>query len=181
MKLNFVLTLEDYVAFSVDQSRNIPAYRKQGALYRLIGFLLFAAFGAWKAVKTPGGSFFSLILFFVLGFGWIFLYSHYARWNIRRQYKSYFNNPSHTQCLGKRHMQIINREMILETEGGKETIDLSGITRLTSDKNRYFLYFGDDAGMPVPYTAFASKEEARTFLQLIRTGAKNLWSEDAAD
>ena len=179
MELNYVLTLEDYVAFSVDQSRTIPSYRRQGLIYRLSGFLIFAVFGAWKAVKTPGGSILSLVVFAVLAFAWVGLYGRYAKWSMRRQYRAYFRNPEHTQRLGLRHMKLNEKEMILEMEGGEpETIDLSGITRLTSDKGHYFLYFGDLAGMPVPYSAFATKDEGWEFLRLIRAGAPALGSQE---
>ena len=172
MELRYMLTLEDYVAFSVDQTRNIPKYRRQNLIQKGLGFVIFAACGIGKAIQSPESSILSLALFFLLAFGWVMLLGNCAKLTMRRHYRSYFHDPANTQQLGFRKMTLKKGKMCLETQdGSQETIDLSRITRLTSDKAHYFLYFGDDAGMPVPYSAFTSKEQGWAFLEEIRKWA----------
>lgn len=175
MQLQYVLTLEDYVAFSVDQSRTIPAYRFRRRLCQILGFAVFAGCGIWKTLRSPQNSVLTVIAFAVLAVGWVALYGGYGKWNIRRQYAAYFRNPENTQRLGPRKMILDGDKMILRMEEGQEeTVALSGVTRLTSDQGHFFLYFGDDTGMPVPYTAFSSKAEAQRFLKRIRAEAPAL-------
>jgi Ca2+/Na+ antiporter len=172
MDLEYDITVEDYIAFSIYLFRNSPAMKRQVKTWQLV--TLFLAIGIflmaiYNYVMLGEHLVLILIIFSIMVVLYMFFY--YPRSienNLRRQIPKMLRESENDDTVGRQKLSITPESMI--GKGLKSEVKMlwDSLVKICVTANHIFIYVGAMKAAVIPQTAFPDSAKRDEFLQLVQ-------------
>jgi hypothetical protein len=172
MKIEFELTVQDYIAFEIFHQKNSKSGRKALLIARFVYpiFLLLFAFPMAMLTLIPFGLCVAICMIFIIG--WIIKYPKVYRESTAKVITRRLSEGKNTVVIGKRTIELTESAIITEGEAGDSRIMWGFVERLFITKEHLFVYVSSVTAYIIPKRAFANTEELNKFVLIIKERAQ---------
>jgi hypothetical protein len=169
MTIEFIVAVDDYIAFNLFHFKNSPTFQRQLLLNRLvftfiIATICFLPYFFWSEKL----SFIAFLLSAVGGIVSFLVYPRIHEKNLREQLPKLLNEGKNEGVLGKQKIIITPEALINETPAGEQKVFWNSADKIAETNDYIFLYVGSMSAAIIPLSAFPSMEQKNAFLELVK-------------
>jgi hypothetical protein len=172
MTIEFIVTIEDFVAFNLFHSKNSPTLQRQLLITRSTLAFVVAAILFLPCPVLVGELSYVAFLFPIVGIivGIIFFlaYPRMHEQNLRKQLPKMLNEGTNESVIGKQTIIITPEAVINETPTGEQKAFWSSVDKIVETSDYIFLYVSSVSAAIIPRSAFPSEEQRNAFLELAK-------------
>ncbi len=151
--IRYELTVEDLVGFSLFHLQTSPARKRSsrigyGFIFLCVLTTLF--FRRGDHFSDPRYWMIFIPVLCVVGFLFVFLYSRWRTWLIKRSVRRIYNEGDNPGLVGRHKLTVNDRGVWEETEVGESRTNWEGIVKILSSGTHTFIYIGAAQAHVVP-------------------------------
>lgn len=165
MKINYTLTEEDYLNFSLYHAKNSTAtrnsLRKQRLIFPLL-FLIVSYFFAWLFKQPFLGV--PLVIFSIVSILWLIFYPKYFYNFVIRHARNMLNEAGDNGLLGEHQMTFSEKSIVDSTSKGKTKMEWTNIKKLEENDDYFYIYSSPVIAYILPKKAVSGIDETRNFI-----------------
>jgi hypothetical protein len=168
MRIDFDLTKEDYIAFSVHHMKNSPTIKKSLFIQRYILSLIFIAFAFIMANITEVPLKFWILAYIAIYIVWVIYYPKYFMSSTVKRIRKMINEGKNNGIFGPYSLTLTEDGIEESNQSGESRVTWGSIEKMEESEEHIFIYTSVINAYVVPVRAFADDEQRKEFTRLIR-------------
>ena len=165
MKFTYNLLEEAYVQFNMHHIENSKTVQTSLNVQRFGIPLIYIVVAIVLSFVTEMRFIFLLLVFSILGLGWLLFYPRYFYRSIKKRTEKYIREGNNEGLLGMHEMTLTDDGIIDVTEGRQTSATWQSIQRMTEDENNLYIYNTSMSAYILPKQELSNWQEIKEFVQ----------------
>lgn len=172
MKIDFQLTVEDYIEFNTEFIKSSETMKKSMFIYRYVVSLMFlvAPFVFSRITEIPFlfwmGSF---VIAYIL---WVVFYPRRIIKITEKRILKMLEEADNSEFIGEQSLSLTEDGIEKKSKVSEQKIDWISVQRITETKNLIIVYVSAVSAYIIPVRFFSSAEEKDEFLEILNSKVK---------
>ncbi|WDV46423.1 YcxB family protein [Clostridiaceae bacterium M8S5] len=167
MEINYQLTEKDIIDFNIHHLKTSPALKKSVFIQRIIGPLIDipAIFIAHKLTNIS--LLYWSVIFISMAILWYAFYPKHIEKRYKKQVSKMFAEGKNKDLFAPSTLNISEDEIVRSSQYKTSKFEWSSVDKIDIGSNHIFIYDSAVSAVIVPFSAFNTDNERKTFLSLL--------------
>jgi hypothetical protein len=169
LKIQYDLTEEDFVTFSLFHYKHSPTAKRSWLLLRVMVPVIWILIGFFENSRPQRHAGISPLPFFIsLSVLYILLIPAYSRYRTRRVILRLLSEGKNKGLAGMHTLTIGPEDIAAVSDNVDARLNWGGVEKLESDKEHFYIYLSAVSALIIPKRAFADENEFQKFIAAVQ-------------